>query len=46
MFQEVPNSYKEAMSLQDSDKWRAASQEEFDELTEMRVWKLVDRPCD
>ena len=46
MFQEVPNSYREAMNLEDSDKWLAASQEEFDGLTEMGVWKLVDRPSD
>ena len=44
MFQEVPNSYREAMSLEDSDKWLAASQEEFNGLTVMGVWKLVDRP--
>ena len=44
MFQEVPNSYREAMNSEDSDKWLAASQEEFDGLTEMGVWKLVDRP--
>ena len=44
MFQEVPNSYHKAMSSEDSDKWLAASQEEFDGLTEMGVWKLVDRP--
>ena len=46
MFQEVPNSYREAMSSEDSDKWLAASQEEFEGLTEMGVWKLVDRPHD
>ena len=46
MFQEVPNSYREAMNSEDSDKWLAASQEEFDGLTEMGVWKLVDRPSD
>ena len=46
MFQKVPNSYREAMNLDESDKWLAASQEEFDGLTEMGVWKLVDRPSD
>ena len=46
MFQEVPNSYREAMNSEDSDTWLAASQEEFDGLTEMGVWKLVDRPSD
>ena len=34
------------MSSEDSDKWLAASQEEFDGLTEMGVWKLVDCPHD
>ena len=43
MFQEVPNSYREAMSSEDSDKWLAASQEEFNGPTDMGVWKLVDR---
>ena len=46
MFQEVPNSYREAMNSDESDKWLAASQEEFDGLTEMGVWKLVDHPTD
>ena len=44
MFQEVPNSYKEAMSSPKKDKWLAASTEEFEGLTEMSVWKLVDCP--
>ena len=38
IFQEVPNSYREAMSSEDSNKWLAASEEEFDGLTEMGVW--------
>ena len=46
MFQEVPNSYHEAMSSMEKDKWLAASTEEFKGLTEMGVWKLVDRPAD
>ena len=46
MFQEVPNSYREAMNSEDSDKWQAASQEEFNGLIEMGVWRLVDRPSD
>ena len=46
MFQEVPNSYREAMNPEDSDKWLAASQEEFNGLTEMGVWKLVDHASD
>ena len=46
MFQEVPNSYREAMNLEECEKWLAASQEEFNRLTEMGVWKLVDCPSD
>ena len=46
MFQEAPNSYQEAMRLEGSKKWLATSQEEFDGLTEMGVWKLVDHPHD
>ena len=46
MFQEVPNSYREAMSSIDRDKWLAASTEEFKGLTQMGAWKLVDRPVD
>ena len=46
MFQEVPNSYREAMSSSDRDKWLVASTEEFKGLTEMGTWKLVDRPVD
>ena len=44
MFQEAPNSYKEALNSEERDKWLAASQEEFEGLTEMGVWKLVDCP--
>ena len=32
------------LKSEDSDKWLATSQEEFDGLTEMGVWKLVDCP--
>ena len=46
MFQEVPNPYREAMSSPDKDKWLAASTEEFEGLTDMGIWKLVDRPND
>ena len=46
MFQEVPNSYREAMSSPEKDKWLVASTEEFEGLTEMGVWKLVDHPAD
>ena len=46
MFQEVPNSFREAMSSTDKDKWLAASTEEFEGLIEMGAWKLVDHPVD
>ena len=46
MFQEAKNSYQEAMSSPDKDKWLQASKEEFEGLTEMGVWKLVDCPND
>ena len=46
MFQEVPNSYKEVMTSPEKEKWLVASTEEFEGLTEMGVWKLVDRPAD
>ena len=46
MFQEVPNSYREAMSSPENDKWLVASTEEFEGLTEMGIWKLVDCPSD
>ena len=44
MFQEVPNSYREVMSSPEKGKWLVASREEFEGLTEMGIWKLVDRP--
>ena len=46
MFQEVPNSYREVMTSPDKDKWLVASREEFEGLTEMGIWKLVDCPHD
>ena len=46
MLQEAPNSYQEVLNSEESMKWLAASQEEFDGLTEMGVWKLVDCPSD
>ena len=42
MFQEALNSYQEAMTSPDKEKWLEASQEEFKGLTEMGVWRLVD----
>ena len=46
MLQEAPNSYQEVLNSEDSEKWLATSQEEFNGLTEMGVWKLVDHPSD
>ena len=46
MFQEVPNSYREVMSSLEKDKWLVASTEEFEGLTKMGIWKLVDHPDD
>ena len=43
MFQEAPNSYREALTSEESDKWLTAAQEEFQGLSEMGVWKLVDQ---
>ena len=46
MFQEAPDSYQEAMSSPDKDKWLQASKEEFKGLTKIGVWKLVNYPSD
>ena len=46
MFHEAPNSYQEAMTSPDKEKWLQASEEEFKGLTEMGVWRLVNRPSD
>ena len=46
MFQEALNSYREAINLEESDKWLTAAKEEFQGLTEMGIWKLVDHPDD
>ena len=44
MFQKAPNLYQEVLNLKKSEKWLTTSQEEFDGLTEMGVWRLVDHP--
>ena len=46
MFQEVPNSYQEAMNSSEKKKWLEAFKEEFEGLIEMGIWKLVDCPSD
>ena len=44
MFQDVPDSYQEAINSLDKNKWLEASKEEFEGLTKMGIWKLVDHP--
>src|SRR5882762_9534023 len=45
MFDEnQPQSYKEAMASDNSDKWQVAIKDEYDGLIEMGTWKLVDLP--
>ena len=44
MFQEVANSYWEAMNSPDKEQWLKASEQEFEGLTKMGIWKLVDCP--
>ena len=44
MSQEAPNSYQEAMTSPDKEKWLKVSTEEFKGLTEMGVWKPADHP--
>ena len=46
MFQDVPNSFWEAMNSLEVDNWHQASEEEFEGLTEVGIWKLVPRPTD
>ena len=44
MFQDNPNSYKEAMARPESNEWKQAIKDEYDGLIEMGTWKLVDLP--
>ena len=44
MFQDNPNSYKEAMAWPESNEWKQAIKDEYDGLIEMGTWKLVDLP--
>ena len=39
-----PQTFEEATSRPDSDKWLAAMQEELESLAKNDVWTLVDRP--
>lgn len=38
---DAPRSYKQATTGPDADKWKAAMQKEFDQLTEKGCWRLV-----
>jgi len=44
MFQDNPNSYKEAMARPESNEWKQAIKDEYDGLIEMGTWKLVNLP--
>ena len=46
MFQEAPNSYQEALTSPDKENRLKASQDEYNGLMEMGVWRLVDHPND
>ena len=46
MFQDVPTSFWEAMHSLEAEQWKQASEEEFEGLIEISVWKLVPRPVD
>jgi transposase InsO family protein len=39
-----PQSYKEAMGSPEAGEWRAAMQQEYDALTRMGCWELVEAP--
>ncbi len=41
-----PQSWKEAIDSNESDNWKQAMQEDFNTLTSMQTWKLVDKPPD
>ena len=46
MFQDVLNSFQDTINSLEVDKWKQASEEEFEGLKEMGIWKLVPRPKD
>lgn len=39
-----PRTYKEALSLSDSEEWIAAMKQEYDSLIKNKTWDLVDLP--
>ena len=45
-FQEEPQMLKQALKTADHEKWLAASKEEYNNLIEMGIWKLVSLPHD
>nr|GEX13340.1 retrovirus-related Pol polyprotein from transposon TNT 1-94 [Tanacetum cinerariifolium] len=40
-----PLTYQEAVSCEDSSKWKAAMKEEMDSLMKNKTWELVDQPA-
>ncbi|GKD10648.1 retrotransposon protein, putative, ty1-copia subclass [Tanacetum coccineum] len=40
-----PLTYQEAVSCEDSSKWKAAMKEEMDSLRKNKTWELVDHPA-
>ena len=46
MFQDVPNLFCEVMNSLEAEKWQEASEDEFEGLSEMGIWRLVPRPKD
>src|SRR5436189_5573544 len=40
-----PMTYKQALSLPNANKWKAAMQEEFESMWTNQVWDLVDLPA-
>ncbi|GKA72573.1 retrotransposon protein, putative, ty1-copia subclass, partial [Tanacetum coccineum] len=41
-----PLTYQEAVSCEDSSKWKAAMKEEMDSLRKNKTWELVDHPAE
>ena len=46
MFQNVPNSFWEAMNSLEVEKWQVATDKEYEGLMDMGIWKPVPRPKD
>ncbi|GKG53540.1 hypothetical protein Tco_0554940, partial [Tanacetum coccineum] len=40
-----PLTYQEAITCEDSSKWKAAMEEEIDSLRKNKTWELVDLPA-